>query len=143
MTRLVTPHDVQDFLGAITNVKDPAEKGFFISTNTFTLEAEKTAENNNRIELIDGNQLVRYWKMAFGKAATQKAAVAAAPVVSPPISNPAVAPVSSSPAKANSCPRCGGELVLRMAKHGANAGRQFWGCSNFAKTHCNYVRDAA
>jgi len=28
MTREVTPHDVRDFLGAITNENDPAEKDF-------------------------------------------------------------------------------------------------------------------
>lgn len=31
MTREVTPHDVRDFLGAIINVNNPADKGFFIT----------------------------------------------------------------------------------------------------------------
>ncbi len=139
ITQVVTPHDVRDFLGAVTNINDPAEKGFFITTNGFTLEAEKTAEGNPRIELIDGIKLVRYWRMAFGKAAPDKALVAGSVPVLPSVT-PAVAP---APINANTCPRCGGELVLRMAKKGTNAGRQFWGCSNFAKTYCNYVRDAA
>jgi hypothetical protein len=102
-------------------------------------EAEKTAEGNPRIELIDDIKLVRYWRMAFGKAASDKAPVASSVSVVP--SAPlAVAP---APVTVNTCPRCGGELVLRMAKKGTNAGKQFWGCSNFAKTYCNYVRDAA
>jgi hypothetical protein len=29
------------------------------------------------------------------------------------------------------CPKCGGEMLLRTAKKGANAGNQFWGCSNY------------
>ena len=29
------------------------------------------------------------------------------------------------------CPRCGSNMTLRKAKSGANAGRQFWGCSTF------------
>ncbi len=29
------------------------------------------------------------------------------------------------------CPKCGAEMVLRTAKRGANAGNQFWGCSNY------------
>lgn len=33
----------------------------------------------------------------------------------------------------NICPRCGGKLVLRTASKGANAGNQFWGCTNFPK----------
>ncbi|MFO7323096.1 MAG: topoisomerase DNA-binding C4 zinc finger domain-containing protein [Chloroflexota bacterium] len=31
------------------------------------------------------------------------------------------------------CPKCGGEMVLRTAKSGANAGSKFWGCSNFPR----------
>lgn len=31
------------------------------------------------------------------------------------------------------CPRCGSQMILRTAKRGANAGRQFWGCSKFPK----------
>ena len=29
------------------------------------------------------------------------------------------------------CPRCGDEMELRTAKKGANAGKQFWGCTRF------------
>jgi len=31
------------------------------------------------------------------------------------------------------CPRCGAEMILREAKKGNNAGKKFWGCSNFPK----------
>lgn len=71
MAREVTPHDVRDFLGAITNVNDPAEKGFFVTTGNFTIMAEKAAEGNPRIELIDGVRLVEYYKLAYGKSATK------------------------------------------------------------------------
>lgn len=37
------------------------------------------------------------------------------------------------------CPRCGSTLVTRIAKRGENAGKQFYGCSNFPK--CRYIRD--
>lgn len=33
------------------------------------------------------------------------------------------------------CPRCGKQLVLRTAKKGTNAGRQFYGCSGFPSCH--------
>lgn len=36
------------------------------------------------------------------------------------------------------CPRCGGELILRTAKTGANAGKQFYGCANYPK--CRYIQ---
>jgi predicted RNA-binding Zn-ribbon protein involved in translation (DUF1610 family) len=29
------------------------------------------------------------------------------------------------------CPACGAKMILRTAKRGANAGNQFWGCSNY------------
>ncbi len=37
------------------------------------------------------------------------------------------------------CPRCGGQLVLRVAKKGANTGNQFYGCSNYPK--CKYMKN--
>lgn len=36
------------------------------------------------------------------------------------------------------CPKCGGVLVLRTATKGANAGKQFYGCSNFPR--CRYLQ---
>ncbi len=36
------------------------------------------------------------------------------------------------------CPKCGAEMVLRTAKRGANAGNQFWGCSNYPR--CRQTR---
>ncbi len=36
------------------------------------------------------------------------------------------------------CPRCGGNLVVRTATRGANAGGQFLGCSNYPR--CTYIR---
>lgn len=38
------------------------------------------------------------------------------------------------------CPFCGSRLVLRTAKKGANAGNQFYGCSNFPK--CRYIKNS-
>ncbi len=37
------------------------------------------------------------------------------------------------------CPRCGGKLALRTAGKGVNAGRKFWGCSNYPK--CRYIKN--
>ena len=31
------------------------------------------------------------------------------------------------------CPKCEREMVLRIAKKGANAGKKFWGCSAYPK----------
>jgi predicted RNA-binding Zn-ribbon protein involved in translation (DUF1610 family) len=54
-----------------------------------------------------------------------------------PYLNRVVTPASGVTSKADSvsesprCPKCGGEMILRTAKKGANAGGQFWGCSNY------------
>ena len=119
---------MQDFLGAITNINNPAEKGYFITTNKFTLAAEKTGEENPRIELIDANRLVDYYKMAFGKRV---------PVPEPKAELPS-APVPVDPTS-GTCPRCGGSLVLRTAHKGEHAGQQFWGCDNFPT--CKYLKN--
>lgn len=37
------------------------------------------------------------------------------------------------------CPRCGAKLILRMARKGANAGNQFYGCSDFPR--CRYIQN--
>ncbi len=36
------------------------------------------------------------------------------------------------------CPKCGGQLILRTAKRGEQAGQHFYGCSNFPK--CRYIK---
>lgn len=37
------------------------------------------------------------------------------------------------------CPKCNGDLILRTATRGANAGKQFYGCSNYPK--CKYTQN--
>lgn len=36
------------------------------------------------------------------------------------------------------CPRCGGQLVMRVAQRGNHAGQTFWGCSNYPRCHFTY-----
>jgi hypothetical protein len=43
------------------------------------------------------------------------------------IPTPPTSPVSPS------CPKCGADMVKRTAKSGANAGGEFWGCSNYPR----------
>lgn len=50
----------------------------------------------------------------------------------------ASAPGGEPEVEANTCPSCGGEMVLRKAKRGKNAGQEFWGCSNYPS--CRQVR---
>jgi restriction system protein len=82
---------VRDFYGAIADQLAQA-KGFFITTNKFTLEAEKFAEDKP-IELIDGFKLIQYIKLAKKEAEKIKTTI-------------------------NICPRCGNKLVVRNGKYG-------------------------
>jgi hypothetical protein len=51
---------------------------------------------------------------------------------------PAVADASAAAgAPVIVCPRCGAPMVLRTAKRGARAGKQFFGCSNYP--HCRGI----
>ena len=46
---------------------------------------------------------------------------------------------SNSDNQPRKCPKCNAELVLRTATRGANAGNQFYGCSNYPK--CRYIEN--
>jgi restriction system protein len=61
-TRQVPVGAVRDFYGAMAD-KAASGKGFFITTSTFTLEAEKFAQGKP-IELIDGLKLAEYVSLA-------------------------------------------------------------------------------
>ena len=69
-----------------------------------TLRSEKKATVPATAEAPDEPE-------STGRAATSMAATAAAPT----------------------CPQCGSVMVLRTARKGANAGQQFWGCSQYPK----------
>lgn len=81
---------VRDFYGAIADRIDGG-KGYFITTNVFTLDAEKFSEDKP-IELVDKFKLMEYMNM---------------------VNVPAV-PVAT----AHVCPKCGSELTKRKGKYG-------------------------
>lgn len=80
---------VRDFYGAIADRVDGG-KGYFITTNVFTLDAEKFAEDKP-IELVDKFKLMDYMKMANAEVPEAKPSV---------------------------CPKCGGQLIERKGKYG-------------------------
>ena len=47
--------------------------------------------------------------------------------------------INSRFGKTDICPVCGGNLVQRTAKKGPNAGKQFYGCSNYP--NCHYTKN--
>ncbi|MFA7285383.1 MAG: restriction endonuclease [Candidatus Paceibacterota bacterium] len=96
---------VRDFYGALADHVANG-KGYFITTNKFTLEAEKFAEDKP-IELVDSFKLIEYVRIAQNVKKVDTV-------------------------KANNikqvCPKCGNELLEKEGKFG-----KFLGCSAFPK----------
>ncbi len=109
ITSKVSVGNVRDFYGAITH-KLTNGQGYFITTNKFTLEAQKFAKDEP-IELIDGFKLVDYIRLAEKESGESPVSV-----------NKIV----------DQCPLCEGKLVERKGKFGS-----FYGCSNYPK--CKYT----
>lgn len=99
-----------------------------ITTGNFTRDAHAFAEGKT-LELIDGPALLQLVK---GVQANH-APVAASPSPAQPESPPPVSSILS-------CPQCGGTMVERVARKGANAGNSFWGCKSYPT--CRGVRNA-
>ncbi len=107
ITSEVTVGAVRDFYGSLAD-RIANGKGYFITTNKFTLEAEKFAEDKP-IELVDGHDLIRYIRM---------------------VRKETLKPESVPNQTSSKCPQCGGNLIERSGKFG-----KFLGCSNYPKCH--------
>jgi restriction system protein len=88
---------------AAKNVK----QGIVVTYGEFTAEAREFAKANS-IALIDGPKL------------TQMIA-----------SVPQSENMQAQQEVARACPKCGSEMVLRVAKKGPHSGNKFWGCSKY------------
>ncbi len=108
---------VREMYGVMTAKQ--ANGVIIITSGLFTQEAKSFA-TDKPIDLVGGNQLADLIK-----------SVQANPTYS-------YAEINKPQKTANLCPDCGGELVLRVARHGKNAGNKFWGCSNFPK--CKFTK---
>lgn len=101
VTSQVSVSAIRDFYGAMAG-KASSGKGFFITTNKFSLDAEKFADDKP-IELVDSFTLVKYIRIAEQNG------------------------FNPEPKKTErNCPKCGGRLLERTGKFG-----KFIGCSNF------------
>lgn len=115
ITRKVDPHDVRDFFGAMGD-RHIDGKGFFVTSNIFTLEAERFTEGKP-IELVDGGRLVRLIRESgiLDGASASKTVVTNQPT--------------------ENCPSCGRKLVVRTNRQ--DQGR-FLGCSGYPG--CRYTK---
>ena len=101
-----------------------AAGGFVVTSGRFTDEAAAFADGRN-IRLVDGPKLFGMIKQA---KASRGASSGAAPVAATPTRSSAAA---SAAGQAPTCPVCSSAMTLRVAKRGANAGSEFWGCTKY------------
>ncbi len=103
-----------------------ATGGFVVTSGRFTAEAVAFAEGRN-IKLMDGPKLHAMIQRVQSRPAS-------VPARTPAAIAPATAPTAataSEKAITPTCPVCAGVMVKRTAQRGANAGRQFWGCTGY------------
>lgn len=92
-------------------VAEKAERAIFVTTGSFTEESDGFAQGKP-LELVDGEALAKLVEgVHTAQAVRQPTTVTAA------------------------CPKCGGEMVQRVAKRGANAGKTFWGCRSYPQCY--------
>lgn len=123
---------VREALGVLH--KAGAAKAVVIGTGSFTQEARAFAVGQP-IELIEGDQLAH---MLAGIENPPESASTVSPtrgegVLEPPRHKPSPPEAFMPPPSPKPCPQCGGTMVERIAKRGANAGNKFLGCSHFPK----------
>lgn len=91
-----------------------AAGGYVVTSGVFTEEAKEFARGLN-VELINGGQLRRRID-----GVREEAVVQAPPLLQAP-----------------ACPKCGSQMKKRVARQGAQASNEFWGCSTYPK--CNGI----
>ncbi|MHB0857796.1 MAG: restriction endonuclease [Anaerolineae bacterium] len=113
---------VREMLGLVT--AHAAQGAIIVTSGTFTQEAKAFAARQP-IALIEGQQLVQ---MVRSVQVTPPAAT------NPAAPQPQGALRATTPATAQRiCPRCAGNMVVRVARRGPNAGIPFWGCTSYPK----------
>ena len=86
--------------------------------------------------------ILMVWGIAEFKKLTRRR-TSAAGVPDAPATRQRQPAAQSNPGQTPTCPQCGASMVLRTAKRGAEAGSQFWGCSNFSAKKCQGTRQLA
>ena len=110
---------VRELYGAMT--ANGAAGGFVVTSGSFTGPAQALAHGRN-ITLVDGPQLSDMLRQ--GRRLLDETAPATVPAGSP---GDSALPDFAVP----HCPACQAAMVLRTARKGSKAGKQFWGCARF------------
>lgn len=100
-----------------------AAGGILVISGEFTAEARKFSKQT-KLDLIDGKRLISLISRVKD-------------IASAPLDEGA----TQSGAGAPNCPRCNAPMVGRTAKKGRDAGKEFWGCTQFPS--CRGTRERA
>jgi restriction system protein len=141
---------VRELYGAMA--AEGAVGGFVITSGTFTKPAREFASGRN-VQLIDGTALQQWiaeTKKPSPRPTVEVVAERVEPVVAEAVCETVVSrtgipetviPEAVVEPKAPGCPHCRKTMVLRVARSGANAGGNFWGCADYPK--CRGMRRLA
>jgi restriction system protein len=124
---------VRELYGLIA--AEGATGGFVVTAGRFSLDATTFAAGRN-IQLINGTILHGWLKQAQTQQAPPRIRPDKNPVRTPaaagkPSGQTRPPPISPALTDKPACPLCGKPMLLRLAKHGVNAGQEFWGCSGY------------
>jgi len=109
---------IREFYGVMTSKS--VRSGYVVTSGRFTPDAWGFAATCG-IDLIDGDRL-RDW-------VANSIQVRSPSLVQPPSLKLVTESVPPQP----TCPTCGADTILRTARQGRSAGKQFWGCARFPK----------
>jgi restriction system protein len=109
---------IREMYGIMTAEK--AEGVIVICSGKYTQDAEKFAQDKP-IELIEGSKLFELIAMLKANEGDVKKEV------------PQDTSENILEPQKSKCPKCGSELLLRVAKKGPKEGNEFYGCSSFPK----------
>ena len=116
---------VRELYGVMAVQQDAG--GYVVTSGRFTRDAVAFAQGRN-IELIDGTRLQKLLRKP-----SNTTAASATPMTSHGTTTTTVP----------SCPRCKEPMIARIAKRGAHAGNEFWGCPHYPKCHEIVVKTSA
>lgn len=92
-----------------------AAGGYVVTAGDFTADAQAFATGRN-VELVNGARLQQLLQQGRAREAIPLPPSSAAPAAAAAIPE---------------CPACTAPMARRMARKGANAGKEFWGCTRF------------
>lgn len=122
---------VREFYGVMAS--RGAAGGYFVTSGEYTNDAKRFVHGLN-LELVDGRKLREMIDIAQQPVLTRVTADPSRSSIDVPAGvDSRVSPVAPVVPASPVCPQCNAEMSKRVARHGSNAGKEFWGCITYPK----------